>query len=146
MLTNFKYSLTLVLLCILSSCISTPIQDGASLSETELAYLQELKLLDDDEEVILFSSNFNFESSGNFITNKRVASYWITGNIHEKNYAFYKNVDSIIVTYGSGTVTTKINVIKIKGKAFEVYIDDDKAREEEFVNQLNEFIALAKDQ
>lgn len=109
---------------------------GKDLSSKEIMYIQKMGLLDKNEEIILFATQGGFlglKSSGNFYTQKRIASYWIDKNHPErtsKDFAYYKDIDTIICQPKLNAVTLSSSLeIKTKsGEIFEVYIDADSAQ------------------
>ena len=87
----------LIIFISLNSC------DGGIKSETELTqsdlnYLEKIGLKNEDEKIILFDSQIDNETSGNLITDKRLASYWIDKdkNINKLNFAYYNEIDTLI--------------------------------------------------
>jgi hypothetical protein len=65
---------------VISSC-DKDLDTGGDLSKQDKEYIKGLGILDDEERIILFDSQgggFNGrKTSGNFFTDKRIASYWI---------------------------------------------------------------------
>ncbi len=120
------------------------IKKGSEIKENDLNYLQRLGLLTEHEEVIYFSSNMDNESSGNFITNKRVAAYWIYGSERKINSAFFSEIDSVNVIYipKENELTTRIEVFHGDSSSFMVYIrDSNEQKEKNFAEELKKRIA-----
>jgi hypothetical protein len=65
---------------IVSSCGGDP-ETSDDLSKQDKEFIKKLGILDDQENIILFDSQgggFNaLKTSGNFFTDRRIASYWI---------------------------------------------------------------------
>ena len=105
----------LIIFISLNSC------DGGIKSETELTqsdlnYLEKIGLKNEDEKIILFDSQMDNETSGNLITDKRLASYWIDKdkNINKLNFAYYNEIDTLITKDLSKSLTyaSFVKVIK----------------------------------
>jgi hypothetical protein len=75
------------------------------------------------------------KQSGNFITNKRVASYWI-----ELNFAFYSQIDSLKLKNKTAAVTlaSSITIFTDDKTTFELYIDADSGRLNQFYDKTLE--------
>lgn len=107
----------------------------------ERKFIESLGILDLKEEVRLFENNDGSEDvtkSGNFITDKRIAAYWIKGVDQEIHSAFFENeIDSISQTdnHTALTYASYVTVYKTDGSSFNVYIDADSARTYEFFNK-----------
>lgn len=111
------------------------------LSKKDIDYIKNLGLLENEEKIIYFSSQLDRETSGNFFTNKRVASYWKYDKNPKDDYVksiFYEDIKSITIDYERGLTNSTAILIKTKdGKGdFFIYIDDNKTNEEMFFNTL----------
>jgi hypothetical protein len=92
-----------LILFFLFSC--NRIETGSSLRRSDIEFIEKLNLLDRDEKIYKFYSEFRKERAGNFFTNKRIAAYWIDDRHNEKNeisFAFYPNIKSIDTIYDPG--------------------------------------------
>jgi hypothetical protein len=74
--------MTLRRLFILSIIILTTscrhrIETAQTLSNADIDFIQSLKLLDTNEKIIQFYSEYKKKNAGNFSTDKRMATYWI---------------------------------------------------------------------
>ncbi|HEY8931569.1 MAG TPA: hypothetical protein VIM55_20370 [Mucilaginibacter sp.] len=110
------------LLFAFSSC-QPGIQDGASLSANHINYIKSLGLLAADEHIILFDSQYRIKISGNFFTDKRIASYWINEQDTKKStidYAFYNDVDSMKIVRMKHVAYLKVH--KTDGHTFKVVV------------------------
>jgi hypothetical protein len=108
-------------------------QPGDSLSSRDITYIQGLGILDPDETILLFDSQGGFdgiETSGNFISSKRIASYWV--DLHDSTQsdissAYYPEIDAItpVPLPTSLTSASYLEVHKSNGQRFRVYVDGD---------------------
>ncbi|MEI7979983.1 MAG: hypothetical protein WCI53_14130, partial [Bacteroidota bacterium] len=94
----------------ISSCGSA-IKKGDQLSSEDLKYIRSLGILDEGEKILLFDSQGALggkRTSGNFITEKRLATYWIDDHDIKLNVvesAFYPDIDTIITKDQSKSAT-----------------------------------------
>ena len=124
------------------SC-SMDARTGDSFTEDEIHYLKSLGLLDEDETIILFDSQGSYGKiilSGNFFTNKRIASYWHELEDSSKNqedFAYYHDIDTIIPVSSSTYLTyaSYLEVHKKDGEVFKVYIDADEEGIQDFFDK-----------
>ena len=123
------------------------LQTGDDLSNWEKDFIRNLGVLDAKESIILFDSQsggFNeVKSSGNFFTDKRIASYWIDNRDSAKttvNYAFYTEIDTIrrYPKFKSLTLASYLEIHRRDGTKFKVYISADSVRTWEFFNKALE--------
>lgn len=121
-------NLIIIMFSFLFSCNS--IETGNSLNSSDIQYIKQLGLLDDDETIYKFYSEFKKKNAGNFYTNKRIATYWIDERNKEKNeisYAFYNHIKRIDTIYNAGvTYSPYLAVKKIDGSTFKVSVDGKK--------------------
>jgi hypothetical protein len=111
-----------------------------NLTAKDLEFIRDLGILDADETILLFESNggiSGLKQSGNFVTEKRVASYWVENNLTEKNFAFYSQIDSMKLNNKTTAVTlaSSISIYKHDNTTFEIYVDADSTRLNQFYNQ-----------
>ena len=149
MVESYQMKITawfVVVLLATSSC-GNDIDTGNDLSKKEQAFLRKLRVLDRDETVILFDSQAGVldavEQSGNFFTDKRIASYWIDEYDSSKtnvNYAFYADIDTIrrYPKYKSLTLASYLEVHRRNGTKFKVYVSADSAGTWKFFNRALE--------
>jgi len=74
------------------------IETEDTLSKTDIERIQKLNLLDKDEKIYKFYSEFKNKVAGNFFTDRRIAKYWIDENDKTKDvtvFAFYQDIKSI---------------------------------------------------
>ena len=118
------------LIIILLSCCNG-IKTDKTLSTAEKLYIQNLGLLDSGETIIKFNSQLNNRVSGNFFSNKRLASYWIDQHDTLKNqraFALYRDIAAIDTTYlyTSLTYASYMEVARRDSSKFRVYVDGKK--------------------
>jgi hypothetical protein len=125
---------------ILFSCAENKTE--RNLTTGERKFIESLGILDLKEEVRLFENNDGSEDvtkSGNFITDRRIAAYWIKGVDQEIHSAFFENeIDSISQTdnHTALTYASYVTVYKTDGSSFKVYVDADSTRTFEFFNKV----------
>ncbi|MCE7997022.1 MAG: hypothetical protein HEP71_34000 [Roseivirga sp.] len=99
--------------------------------------------MDEGEQIILFDSNgyglAPQEVSGNFFTNKRIASYWIDEHKQEDTYvesAYYSEIDTIwrYPKFNAWTIASYLEVYRTDGSTFKVYVDGDSTDTWNFFN------------
>lgn len=129
-----KYYTTLILTILTTGAIFLSCQHrarpGTKLSQADRDYINGLGLLEDNENIILFDGQSDLKTSGNFITDKRIASYWIDRGDKTKSsvdFGFYNEIDTILTKDLSRTLTyaSYLEVVKHDGKTFKVYVDGD---------------------
>ena len=127
-----------VSLVLLVSC--NKIETNDTLNKSDISLIQDLNLIDENERIIKFYSEYRKENSGNFFTNKRVAKYWIDKEDESKNVinsAFYKDIKSIDTVYNAGlTYCPYLMISKIDGTSFKVSVEGDKTEVKSFFVDL----------
>ncbi len=124
---------------ILFSCAENKTE--RNLTTDERKFIESLGILDLKEEVRLFENNDGSEDvtkSGNFITDRRIAAYWLKGVDREIHSAFFENeIDSISQAdnHTALTYASYVTVYKTDGSSFKVYVDADSTRTFEFFNE-----------
>jgi hypothetical protein len=120
----------LYLLTVLSSCSNNKIETDETLPEKDKLHIQSLGLLDKDEKILKFYSEYKNSVAGNFFTDKRIAEYWIDEHSEAKNkiqYAFYPDIISIDTVYYAGlTFSPYMRVIKRDSTDFKVSVGGKK--------------------
>lgn len=136
---RFTGLLLILPLGILISCAENKTEQNLMAGERK--FIEGLGILELKEEVQLFENNDGSEDvtkSGNFITGKRIASYWIEDGKKEVYSAFFENeIDSLSQTDNPTALTyaSFVTVYKTDGSSFKVYIDADSTRTFEFFNK-----------
>ena len=100
-----KTNRILFFLLLLTSC--NHIEPGYKLRNDDITRIQKLNLLDKNETVYKFYSEYKRNIAGNFFTNKRLATYWIDEKGKSKNkiaFAFYQDIKSIDTVYNAGVI------------------------------------------
>ena len=113
------------ILVLLVSC--NRIETGGTLKQTDIERIQKLNLLNKDEKIDKFYSEFKNEVAGNFFTDRRIAKYWIYERDKSKDvvaFAFYPDIKSIDTIYYAGaTYSPYMLVTKTDGSQFKVSVD-----------------------
>lgn len=120
---------------IISGCSS---KNESNLSATDLAFINSIIPLEKGEEIELFETNGGFnglKTSGNFITNQRIASYWLkeAGQI---NVIAYEAIDSIkTIDLVNAVAYAYYLKVYTDTTIFNIYVDADSVRTWQFFNQ-----------
>lgn len=128
------------LIILVASCIAcrNKIATPNTLSKQDVERLRSLKLLDTDEHLYKFYSEYKNNVAGNFYTDKRLASYWLDEHDQSKNkiqYAFYTDIAKIDTIYYAGaTYCPYMNVVKNDSSSFKVCVDGTKTEITDFFN------------
>lgn len=130
--------LLLIFCLILDSC--TLIQDNDKLNNSDLVHLENLGLLSENERVIWFDSQLDKMTSGNFLTNKRVASYWIDNYDNNKSFIHFfilEDIDSLQL-FDLSKSASKASYIEVysKGKCMKLYIDKDSVVLDAYLKEI----------
>ena len=128
------FNLILILL-FLSSC-QNKIETNETLSNADLQRIKKIKLLENDEKIIQFYSEFKNKIAGNFYTNKRIANYWLDERDTLKNkveFAYYKDIIKLEPFYKVGlTYCPYILVTKSNNETFKVCVDGTEKEKQSF--------------
>ena len=125
-----------------ASCTWNPTEK--ELNESDLEFIRSLGILNTGEKIELFDCNSGFkgiEQSGNFISDKRIACYWIEDGIKEIHSALFANeIDSLALNDLSTSLTysSSIKVYKRDKSSFEIYVDGDSTRVRLFYNRAQD--------
>lgn len=107
------------------------ITSGNDLTESDIQKIKQLGILNDNEGIIKFYSEYKKNVAGNFFTNKRIASYWKDENNKTKdkiNSAFYQDIIRIdTITNAGASFSPYINVMRKDSTQFKVCFDGEKA-------------------
>jgi hypothetical protein len=117
-----------ILFFALAAC--NTIISGDELTKSDIQQIQKLGLLEKDETILRFYSEYKKSVAGNFFTNKRIASYWQDENDKSKNninIAYFKDIISIDTVYNAGaTYSPYMNVMRKDSSKFKVCFDGEK--------------------
>lgn len=132
-------NLKLAVFFVVSITSCQQIENASSLSTEVLNHIRSLHLLDPDEKLQLFYSEYKKKSAGNFFTNKRIAKYWIDdrdSNKNEINWAYYSEILSIDTVYYAGlTYSPYMLVTKKDSTKFKVCADGTREEIKSFFEQ-----------
>lgn len=121
-----KYALFFLFL--LFSC--NKIETEGSLGQEDIKNIEDLGLLDKNEKIYKFYSEFNKRHAGNFFSDKRIATYWIDDRKKDKNkisFALYKDIKTIDTIYNAGaTYSPYMLITTINGDSFKVSVNGSK--------------------
>ncbi|WP_153796268.1 hypothetical protein [Foetidibacter luteolus] len=138
-MTHFKInykSFFLISLLFLFGCSDNKIETDKTLNKTDKQYIQSLKLLDTDEKIIRFYSEYKNKVAGNFFTDKRLAKYWIDERDRSKDkldFAYYNDIKSIDTVYNADfTYCPYMLVTKNNGSKFKVCVDGSRKEIKDF--------------
>jgi hypothetical protein len=114
----------------LISCTNEKIETEQSLKKETLDLIKSLGLLDDNEQILKYYSNFEKEKAGNFFTTKRIAHYWLDEYDKAKNdtsFAFYNEIAFIDTLYQvPDTFAPYMTITKKDSSKFRVYVGGKK--------------------
>jgi hypothetical protein len=135
-LTNY----IIILFAVISFCsCKNNIETGATLSKQDVQFIQKLGLLDKNERIFKFYSEFKKSVAGNFYSNIRLASYWLDKQDSTKNkieFAFYNDIIKIDTIYNAGaTYCPFLLVTRRDGSNFKVCVDGKKEEITAFFNE-----------
>jgi hypothetical protein len=115
---------------ILLSCHNQKIETENSLQKPTLNLIKSLGLLENDEKIIKYYSNFEKNKAGSFFTSRRIAHYWLDKYDKSKNdtsFAFYENISSIDTVYEvPDTFSPYMKITKSDNTEFKIYVDVGK--------------------
>jgi len=140
----YIFRLTLVVVGLVVLSCDKDLDTGDDLSTQDKEFIKGLGILDKDESIILFDSQgggFNgLRTSGNFFTDKRIASYWIDDRDTTKtniDFAFYTDIDTIwrYPKFKSLTLASYLEVHRRNGTNFKVYVSADSTTTWDFFNR-----------
>lgn len=118
----------LIIVFLFFSC--NKIENQNTLSKGDIQYVKSLKILDDNETIYQFYSEFKIKYAGNFYSNKRIASYWIDKRDTKKNeisFAYYRDILKIDTIYNAGATYCPYFLVTTKnGNTFKVSVEGEK--------------------
>jgi hypothetical protein len=118
--------------------------DYDKVENIDLSYLRSLELLSEEEKLIWFDSQLTQKLSGNFLSDKRLASYWIDKHDSENSYQFYlllEDVDSVHLVDKSKSITyTSYFEVFSNRESIKVYVDKDSLTLQNYKKMINDLI------
>ncbi len=126
------------------------IESNATLNSEDLQRLKNMKLLDKDEKVIQFYSEYKNKVAGSFFTDKRIANYWLNDRDILKNkvdFAFYEDIKTIEPFFKVGiTYSPYILVTKSNNKTFKAYVNGTEKEKDKFLVEAVNMWKKSKDE
>lgn len=123
----------------LTSCSNQRIETGEKLSPETIVLIKRLGLLNEDENIIKYYSNFRQNKAGNFFTTKRIAHYWLDSHRKEENdtsFAFYSDIAYIDTIFDvPDTFAPYMTITKTDSSKFKVYIGGTKNEMKSFFEE-----------
>lgn len=144
---TFLLRSTLIAAALTISSCDKKLETGNDLSKDDKEFITNLGILGADENIILFDSQAGGfdepKTSGNFFTDKRIASYWIDKHDTTQtsiNYAFYEDIDTMqrYPKFRSLTLASYLEVHRRDGTKFKVYVSSDSVGTWKFFNNALE--------
>lgn len=130
--------LTLLILLLFTTC--NKIHQGKELGQKDIDLLRSLNLLDEEENVISFYSNYKKSVAGNFYTDKRVATYWLDKNPNKEQkieFACYQDILQIDSVFSVGATYAPYLLITRKDSSqFKVYVDGGSEERKSFYQEV----------
>lgn len=106
------------------------IERGETLTQEDIEYIRKLNLLDQDEHIIRFYSQFRTNVAGNVLTDRRIAAYWIDERNSERNkmtFAYYEDIAKIdTIHIAAPTYTSYLLVTRNDSSKFKIFVDGGK--------------------
>jgi hypothetical protein len=128
------FTIVFIVLNALTSCQN--IESGDSLGEKTISRIKKMGLLDEDEKIIRFYSNYQKDKAGNFFTDKRIAHYWLDEDNDSKtdiSFAYYQDIISIDTNFTVHDFDIPfMTVRKRDSSTFRVFIDGTYKQENDF--------------
>lgn len=134
----------ILLLSVLAYQCSPGVLKGKDLTKDDIEYIKSLGILEENEEIIKFSSSFRKKISGNFYTDRRIASYWQYDKSPKDNYiksAKYTDIKSVELKHGDGFEHAPSIIVNLKnGNSFEVYFDCENDQFDKIFQEVKNLI------
>lgn len=112
---------------------------GEALPSRVPAFLRESGILVSGERIEFFYSGgfFAYANDGNYITDKRVVSYFKDEGVFYSDHAVYREIEDIDVTYSDNFMDdTRITIHKSDGTDFLLLISSIENQDRAFVNRM----------
>ncbi len=101
--------------------------------------IKDMGLLDNDEKIAKYYSNYSEDKAGNFFTDKRIAHYWLDENDNSKtdvSFAYYEDIiaiDTNFIVYDFDI--PYMTIWKKDSTNFRVFIDGTEKQKRDFFNE-----------
>ena len=132
-----KQKLIAIVLLTLVAC--QKIETGNTIDNKTLSFIKDLGLLDENEKIIKYYSNYTPDKAGNFFSTKRIAHYWLDKNDSSQtdvSFALYSEITAIDTTFTVSDFDIPYMTITKKDKtSFKVYIDGEEKQKRDFFNE-----------
>jgi hypothetical protein len=119
-------------------------RDHDKVENIDVSYLESLGLFSEGEKLIWFDSQLTQKLSGNFLSNKRLASYWIDKQNPESSYQSYimlEDVDSVYLVDKTRSISYSSHfVVFSNGDSIKVYVDKDSVTLNKYMKVINDLI------
>lgn len=124
----------------MSSCTNEKIETGNTLDKETVSLIKSLGLLEENEQIMKYYSNFEKDKAGSFFTNKRVAHYWLDDRNMDKNdttFAFYKDIINIDTIYNvPGTFSPYVEITLKDSTSFKAYVEGHRGEISSFFKDV----------
>ncbi|MCI1185960.1 hypothetical protein MON38_00900 [Hymenobacter sp. DH14] len=114
----------LLFLLFIASC--QKMKSGQHVAPETIQLVESIGLLSKDEHIVLYYSNFRESSTGSFVTDKRIAHYWLEKKVTNNRIesAYYSDIISIIPRYKVPDFDSPyIEITKRNGDKFRAYME-----------------------
>ena len=114
------------------------IETGQNVDAETIQLVKSLRLLDLDERIVLYYSNFEKNKAGSFLTNKRIAHYWLDKQPDKNRLesAYYQNIVSITPKYNVPDFDCPyIEITGKDGTRFRAYMEGSSEEKKLFFEQ-----------
>lgn len=111
-----------------------------NLSKKDWRYINEIIPLEENENIEFFETNGGlkgYKTTGSFITNKKLAYYWLDGKSNEVHFLKYDQIDSLkaVDRTKAAAYASYLEVYGANQHNFKIYVDADSARTWNFFNK-----------
>jgi hypothetical protein len=122
---------------IVVSTVSCQSYADQKLTLNDTLRIRSLGLLDQGENILKYSANYDKEVTGIFFTNKRIAHYWIDEHSNSKNSigsAYFEEIISIDTIYNTSSLTqaSYLTITKKDSSRFNVYVSGSRSEVDSF--------------
>ena len=114
------------------------IETGQNIDVGTMQLVKSLGLLGKDEHILLYYSNFQKNKAGSFLTNKRIAHYWLEKRSENNRIesAYYPAIMSITPQYKVPDFDSPyLEIVAKNGTRFRAYMDGSSEEQRLFFEQ-----------